>query len=70
LREAKVITLPKPGKDPKFPQNLRSISLLSTAGKLFQKVILQLIEKHIEKKGQLTPANLASVHITARHCKV
>jgi hypothetical protein len=44
--EAKVITLPKPGKDPKFPQNLSPISLLSTTGKLFENVILNLLQKH------------------------
>jgi hypothetical protein len=49
-KEAKVITLPKPGKDPKFPQNLRSISLLSTTGKLFKKVILKIFQKPIEEK--------------------
>jgi hypothetical protein len=37
-KEAKIITLQKPRKDPKFPQNLRSISLLSTTGKLIKKV--------------------------------
>jgi hypothetical protein len=33
-KEAKVITLPKPGKVPKLPQNLCPIILLSTTGKL------------------------------------
>jgi hypothetical protein len=42
-KEAKVITLPKPSKDLKFPQNLRSISLLSPTGKLFEKVILKCL---------------------------
>jgi hypothetical protein len=52
-KEAKVITLAKPGKDPKFPQNLRPISLLSTTSKLFEKVILKLVQKHIEESGLL-----------------
>jgi len=43
------ITLPKPAKDPQFPQNLRPINLLSTAGKLFEKVILRIVQRHIQK---------------------
>jgi hypothetical protein len=46
-KEVKVITLPKPGKDPKFPQNLRQISLLSTTGKV--------LEKAIQKNSPKTP---------------
>jgi hypothetical protein len=45
-KEAKVITLPKPSKDPKFPQNLHPISLLSTTGELFEKIILKIVQKH------------------------
>jgi hypothetical protein len=36
-KEAKVIMLPKPGKDPEFPRTFRLTSLLSTTGKLFEK---------------------------------
>jgi hypothetical protein len=36
-----VIILQKLGKDPKFPHSLRPISLLSTAGKFFEKIILE-----------------------------
>jgi hypothetical protein len=50
-KEAKVITLPKLGKVPKLPQNLRPISLLSATGKLFEKVTLQLHQKYIEERG-------------------
>jgi hypothetical protein len=51
--EVKFIMLPKPGKDPKFPQNLRPINLLSTTGKLFEKVILKIVQKHIEERDLL-----------------
>jgi hypothetical protein len=63
-KEAKIITLPKPGKDPKFPQNLRPISLLPTTGKLFEKVILQSLKKHIDEKGLL---NASQFGFRARH---
>ncbi|PNF22596.1 hypothetical protein B7P43_G12673 [Cryptotermes secundus] len=63
-KEAKIITLPKPGKDPKFPQNLRPISLLSTTGKLFEKVILKFLRKHIEERDLL---NASQFGFRARH---
>ncbi|PNF26942.1 hypothetical protein B7P43_G14042 [Cryptotermes secundus] len=64
-KEAKIITLPKPGKDPKFPQNLRPISLLSTTGKLFEKAILKFLHKHIEERDLL---NASQFGFRARHC--
>jgi hypothetical protein len=52
-KEEKIITLPKPGKDLKFPQNLRPISLLSTMGELFEKPILRTIQKHTGERNLL-----------------
>jgi hypothetical protein len=43
----------KHGKDPKFPHNLYPISLLSTTDKLFEKVILNIVRRHIEERGLL-----------------
>jgi hypothetical protein len=63
-KESKVITLPKPGKDPKFPQNLRPISLLSTTGKLFEKVILKIVQRHLEDRDLL---NASQFGFRARH---
>jgi hypothetical protein len=67
---AKVIMLPKPGKDPKFPQNLRPISLLSTTGKLFEKVVFIIVQNTLKKEACLAQARLISVHVTARHCNI
>jgi hypothetical protein len=63
-KEARVIALPKPGKDLKFPQNLRPIGFLSTTGKLFEKLIQKVLQKHIEERGLL---NASQFGFRARH---
>jgi hypothetical protein len=69
-KKAKVITLPKPGKDPKFPQNLWLISLLSTTSKLFKKVILKTVQKHVEKNNSLKACQFGfhACHSTMFQC--
>lgn len=47
-KNAKIITIPKPGKNPTYPQNLRPISLLSTISKLYERILLRRIWSHIE----------------------
>jgi hypothetical protein len=49
----------------KFPQNLRPISLLSKTGKLFEKLILKLLQKHIDRKGLL---NASQFGFRVCHC--
>jgi hypothetical protein len=62
--EAKIITLPKPGKDPKFPQNLRPIRLLSITGNLFEKVIQKIVQRHLVTNNLL---NASQFGFRARH---
>jgi retron-type reverse transcriptase len=59
-----VITLPKHDKDPKFSKIYIRFSLLSTTGKIFQKVILNIVQKHIEERGLL---NAIQFGFRARH---
>jgi hypothetical protein len=68
--EAKFITLPKPGKDPKFPQNLRPINLLFTTGRLFDKVILKIVQRHMEEKCLLNEIQFGfcAHHSTTLQC--
>jgi hypothetical protein len=68
-KEAKFVTFLKRGMDPKFPQNLCTSSLLSATGRLFEKVILDIVQRHIEERGQLN-VSLLSVPVTARHLNV
>jgi hypothetical protein len=59
-----VVALPKPSKDPKFPQNLRPISLLSSTDKGFGKVISEIAKRHIEERNLL---NTSQFGFRARH---
>jgi hypothetical protein len=70
-QEAKVITLPKPSKDPKFPQNLCLISLFPSTVKLFEKVILQMVQMHTEERGLLNASQFGfrAHHSLTLHCR-
>jgi hypothetical protein len=59
-----VVALLKPGKDPKFPQNIRPISLLSSMGKVFKKVIIEIVQRHI---GERNLFNASQFGFRARH---
>jgi hypothetical protein len=65
LKENFFLTLLKSAKDPKFPQDLGPISVLFTVGKLFQKVILKIVEGTLKKEVCLMQACLVSVPVTA-----
>jgi hypothetical protein len=65
-----VTTLPKLVNDPELPQNLRPISLLTTTDKLFAKVIVKIVQRHIEDKGLLNARQsvLRALHSTTLQC--
>jgi len=44
---ANVVTIPKPGKDPKIPSNRRPISLLSSLGKIYERILLKRLTCHV-----------------------
>lgn len=48
FKEAKVVPIPKPGKDNTKAANYRPISLLNTTGKLFEKLIHWRITQHAD----------------------
>lgn len=52
-KEAKIIAIPKPGKDSTNPQNYRPISLLSTLSKILENIISKKINKHLKSKNIL-----------------
>jgi hypothetical protein len=70
-KEAKVITLPEPGQDPKFPQNIHPISLLPTTGKLFEEVILKIVQRHVEERDLFNASQFSfcAPHSTTCQCR-
>jgi hypothetical protein len=61
------ITLPKIFK---ISSNFTPDWPLSTTGKLFEKVILKIVQRHIAEKACLMQASLVSVPVTTRHFNV
>ena len=55
-RIAKIITLPKAGKDPSLPNSYRPILLLSTLGKALEAVIAERLSDVVDRFG-LLPTN-------------
>ncbi|KFM69009.1 putative RNA-directed DNA polymerase from transposon BS, partial [Stegodyphus mimosarum] len=49
LRTAKIILIPKPGKDCTTPEGYRPISLLPGLGKIYERVILHRMEQYIAR---------------------
>jgi hypothetical protein len=70
LKGSKSYNVTETGKEPQFSKNLRPISLLSTIGKLFEKVILKTVEKHIEERGLFNASQFGfrARHITTIQC--
>jgi hypothetical protein len=64
LKEAKALKIPKPCKDPKLPQNLCLIGLLSITGKQFKNVVLEIGQKPTEERVLL---NASQFGFHARH---
>ncbi|GBM32324.1 RNA-directed DNA polymerase from mobile element jockey [Araneus ventricosus] len=50
-KQANIIMLSKPGKDPKFPQSYRPISLLSSLGKIFEKILQKRINSYCDSSN-------------------
>ena len=69
-KQAQVIYILKPGKDPALPSSYRPISLLDTIGKLFEKILLTKIQFEVCKRGlmrdeqfEFRPRHSMSLHL-------
>ncbi|GFT71497.1 probable RNA-directed DNA polymerase from transposon X-element [Trichonephila clavipes] len=50
-KHALITVIPKPGKDKKFPDNYRPISLISSLGKIFEKILLKHINNYCDENN-------------------
>jgi hypothetical protein len=51
--EAKIITVPKSGKDPKFTQNLRQLAACPQQVNYLKKIIHNIVQKYTEERSLL-----------------
>jgi hypothetical protein len=58
----------KPEKDPTLPFSYRPISLLDTAGKLFEKILLTRVLREVNERGLLRDEQFGFDPSTARRC--
>ena len=63
-RQAKIIALPKPGKDPHLAASYWPISLLSVCYKLLERIILQRISSTVEDLLSVDQAGFCRGHST------
>jgi hypothetical protein len=64
---ARVVSKPKPGKDPTLPSSYRPISLLENVGKLFEKILLARVLREIASAGCYVTSSLGFDPGTARY---
>jgi hypothetical protein len=65
-----MISLPKPGNDPRFPQNLLPVSQLSTRANFSKKLLLNIIQRHIAGRNLLNASQFECLanHSTTLQC--
>ena len=59
-RHAKIIAIPKPGKDPNIAASYRPISLLSVCFKMLERLILKRISPDLDKKITVEQADVVN----------
>ncbi|KAL4085182.1 hypothetical protein QTP88_027041 [Uroleucon formosanum] len=65
-KRATIISIPKPGKDPLRPDSCRPIALLSSISKIYEKIILLRLQKHISDQIRPEQSAFRSEHSTAQ----